>query len=241
MTSIVHLYLLIRWAPKTQWHDADKLDIHSTLTNYVLKKVIIHCKPTHVRMYLCEIVFVCPSLYIVASPHPLCFSTSCFLSFSPPSPSSSFSPSLLLSLHPPSHSSSRSLLLSLPPSLSLFHSLFSLCLPIFALLSNCTIRIPVHVHITLWNDTLVHTHSLRLGAPLIFRANLRKKSDPSYSALQKVRPLDSYSSQRLNDIRANFLNMEQSIGEVNSQLDAQLEKKYEEKRQAGKLADNNDF
>lgn len=53
-----------------------------------------------------------------------------------------------------------------------------------------------------------------------------------------MRPLDPYSSQRLNNIRANFLKTEQGISEVNSQLDAQLEKKYEEKRQAGRLADD---
>ena len=66
------------------------------------------------------------------------------------------------------------------------------------------------------------------------RANLRKKLDPSYAALLKVRPLDAYSSQRLNDIRSSFVKTEQSISEVNSQLDAQIEKKYEEKKQAGR-------
>ena len=66
------------------------------------------------------------------------------------------------------------------------------------------------------------------------RANLRKKLDPSYAALLKVRPLDAYSSQRLNDIRSNFVKTEQSISEVSSQLDAQIEKKYEEKKQAGR-------
>ena len=60
--------------------------------------------------------------------------------------------------------------------------------------------------------------------------------DPSYSALLKVRPLDPYSAQRLNDLRDSFLKTEQTISEVNSQLDAQLEKKYEEKRQAGRSA-----
>lgn len=66
------------------------------------------------------------------------------------------------------------------------------------------------------------------------RANLRKKLEPSYAALLKVRPLDAYSSQRLNDIRSSFVKTEQSISEVSSQLDAQIEKKYEEKRQAGR-------
>ena len=68
------------------------------------------------------------------------------------------------------------------------------------------------------------------------RANLRKKMDPSYLALYKVRPLDQYSAQILNDLRDSFLKTEHAIGDVNSQLDAQLEKKYEEKRQAGRLA-----
>ena len=63
---------------------------------------------------------------------------------------------------------------------------------------------------------------------------MRKKLDPSYAALLKVRPLDAYSSQRLNDIRSSFVKTEQSISEVNSQLDAQIEKKYEEKKQAGR-------
>ena len=60
--------------------------------------------------------------------------------------------------------------------------------------------------------------------------------DPSYLALYKVRPLDQYSAQILNDLRDSFLKTEHAIGDVNSQLDAQLEKKYEEKRQAGRLA-----
>ena len=66
------------------------------------------------------------------------------------------------------------------------------------------------------------------------RAKLHKKLDPSHAALLKVRPLDPYSSQRLNDIRSSFVKTEQSINEVSSQLDAQIEKKYEEKKQAGR-------
>ena len=81
--------------------------------------------------------------------------------------------------------------------------------------------------VSIWRNVSMlnpHTH----------RANLRKKTDPSYAALLKVRPLDAYSTQRLNDVRAHFLQTEQSIGDVNSQLDAQFEKKNEERRQAGR-------
>lgn len=63
---------------------------------------------------------------------------------------------------------------------------------------------------------------------------MKKKNDPSNASLLKLRPLDSYSANRLNDIRASFIQAEQGVMEVNSQLDAQLEKKYESRRQAGK-------
>lgn len=50
----------------------------------------------------------------------------------------------------------------------------------------------------------------------------------------QIRPLDSYSSRLLNDVRAAFLQVSHALDEVNSHLDMQLEKKYEERRQRGK-------
>jgi len=70
------------------------------------------------------------------------------------------------------------------------------------------------------------------------KANLKKKNDANYISLLKLRPLDAYNARRLNDIRSSFLQIEQSVGEVNSQLDAEMERRYEDRRQKGRRTVN---
>lgn len=57
---------------------------------------------------------------------------------------------------------------------------------------------------------------------------------PSCFLFQQLRPLDLESAEILSNVRAKFLQVQQSLEGVSSQLDSRLEAIYEERRQKGR-------
>eukprot|EP00731_Ephydatia_muelleri_P020505 Em0013g232a len=62
------------------------------------------------------------------------------------------------------------------------------------------------------------------------RAELRKGTDKTYLSALKLRPLDVVNARKLQDISSRFLHVEQCTREINSQLDAEMERKRDTKK-----------
>ncbi|CAI8058243.1 Nuclear pore complex protein Nup214, partial [Geodia barretti] len=66
------------------------------------------------------------------------------------------------------------------------------------------------------------------------RVSVRRRGDMEHALRQKVRPLDPTNTKKLNDIRELFLRVDQKTGEVNGQLDAEIQKRRMDSLRGGR-------